>query len=507
MVKKYNDMQLDLLIESIKNDETVLLLSPRFQNLLQYLYVSKNNNIARHILDNVNNKNFMTKITYVDIDDESDDMVTFITVSKALEIFDKQYQNLQNDQLFYIMNKPEYDIYKKNRSKSKIGRFISKLFGNLFIASGKPGEDIETFVNLFKSTRKKGVFEEVKGEDVKYWYLGKRYEDGGGKLNNSCMRYEDSQEYIDFYVINEHKVSLLILKDKKDSDKIKGRALLWKLDDPSGRTFMDRIYTVLDFDVENFINYAIENGFLYKKNQSMYENEEIVDPVGNVTKKLNLLVDDILSSYYYPYMDTLKYFNQHTNQLSNYEYMFNEYYKLENTDGSFDESEDSHEGMIWVERDGEWYEEDDIFMCNICDEFYHINDEYYSYYYEESICPDCLESHFIDCEYYTDSDHYRKSEDSVYLDRYDEYATQEYLNSSNSDFIYIENIDQWVKSDETVWSDHYNEYLVMDDAIEVYLDEDNNDTDWRIENDGTYFEHDGDYYDNDVVFSDDEEDS
>lgn len=513
MINKYDDLQLELLIESIKKEETRLLLSDRFSNLLNHLSYYKNNNIATYILTKTNSDDFLTKITYIDIDDDSDDMVSFITVTKASELILKDNPNSNLDNLvFRNINRTNNDVYKKNRSKSKIGRFITRVFGDVFIASGKPGEDIETFVNLFKSLRKKGVFEEVKGEDIKYWYLGDRYVEGGGKLNNSCMRYESAQDYIDFYAKNENKVSLLILKDKKDSDKIRGRALIWKLSEPSGRTFMDRIYTTLDSDVESFKDYATKNKYLYKLNQSIDEYEDIVDPIDKSSKRIDLVVNDMLHGDEYPYMDTLKYYDINDKKLTNNEDLLTYFYKLENTDGTYessDDDDDDHDGQIWVEYDGEWYDEDEVFCCDECYEYRHQNDEYYLEHYGELVCPECLESEYIECDYYIDYDEYRKSGDAIYLERYGEYATQEYLNSSRNEFVYIENSDQWIKLEDARWSEHYQEYIDEDDAIEVNLDEDGNETDWRIEGDGTYYEKDDEYYDNDVIFDDedDEDDS
>ena len=216
MVNNYDDQQLEMLVESIKKDETRLLLSDRLKSLIYYMYNYRGNNIAQYIFDNVNRDDFMTKITYVDIDDETEDMVSFITVPKASELILKEapyITNLTND-TFAHHNKTINSVYKQNRSKSKIGRFITKVFGGKFIASGKPGQDVETFVNLFKSLRKKGVLQEVNGEDLRHWYLGDNYVSGGGKLNNSCMRYEEAQEYIKFYSKNKDVVSLLILKDE-----------------------------------------------------------------------------------------------------------------------------------------------------------------------------------------------------------------------------------------------------------------------------------------------------
>jgi hypothetical protein len=55
------------------------------------------------------------------------------------------------------------------------------------------------------------------------------------------------------------------------------------------------------------------------------------------------------------------------------------------------------------------------------------------------------------------------------------------------------------------YSDYSDEWIHEDNAVEVYTDEDKNDTDWRDKNDGTYYEHtDGELYDNDVTFPEEE---
>ena len=57
--------------------------------------------------------------------------------------------------------------------------------------------------------------------------------------------------------------TLVIYKSDDDTDKILGRALLWKLRD--GKRFMDRIYTANDSDVQLFKDYAKENGWYTKR--------------------------------------------------------------------------------------------------------------------------------------------------------------------------------------------------------------------------------------------------
>jgi hypothetical protein len=169
----------------------------------------------------------------------------------------------------------------------------------------------------------------VKGEDIRYWYYEEKYDGYGGSLNGSCMKHKKCQHYFGIYVENPEVCQLLILKSHVD-DKIIGRALVWKLRD--GDTFMDRIYTSNDSDVELFKKYAQEKGWMYKSWQDFNEGTSIVLPNGEV-KHLTLNVD-LKNSYFdsYPYMDTLKYLNTTHNTLTNNAYN-NFTNKLEDTNG------------------------------------------------------------------------------------------------------------------------------------------------------------------------------
>ena len=134
--------------------------------------------------------------------------------------------------------------------------------------------------------------------------------------------------YFDMYC-NNPEISMLILygddgeiKDEKyKSDYIKGRALLWKAKiGATNVTFMDRIYTKNDSDVELFKQFAEKNGWWYKRSQSMEPNETITD--GSTAKTATIKVKLTGSGGdwdSYPYMDTLCYWDENSDTLTNKE--------------------------------------------------------------------------------------------------------------------------------------------------------------------------------------------
>ena len=106
-------------------------------------------------------------------------------------------------------------------------------------------------------------------------------------------------------------VSMVILFDdngeiKDDvyvSDKIIGRALLWKMRD--GDTFMDRVYYVNDSDQELFTKWADINNFWHK---DYNESSEIFNIIRkDISKNAEILVDIEIDPYDFPYVDSLCY--------------------------------------------------------------------------------------------------------------------------------------------------------------------------------------------------------
>jgi hypothetical protein len=154
-------------------------------------------------------------------------------------------------------------------------------------------------------------------------------------------------EYFDIYVKNPEKISLVILKND-DGDKILGRALLWELDQPK-ITFMDRIYTVSDSYVQLFKDYSYKMGWYHKSTQ----NSSTIDLMSVDSSGTKIYISENLTTVLYtsrqvdydkfPYLDTLKYFNTSTGQISS-DYSFkrnggSSVITLEVTDGTWSENE------------------------------------------------------------------------------------------------------------------------------------------------------------------------
>jgi len=286
-----------------------LILSEKFIYILNNI---KNENvIARKLLFLNDNTDYGFPFSYVDIMIDKNDYITYTPTTKLDTLLS--------------------DVWTKNRNTQKIGRFIYQVLGEDSI-------NIEKFVNKYKAEVKllnnRNHFELIKGDKISKFYAEKSYVEGGGSLNKSCMRHDRCQDYFYFYTSNEDKVNLLILKDLKNPSKIIGRALVWYIDDPK-ITFMDRIYTTLDSDINLFINYAKINNWYYKRSQSVVE-KVFVNSKGETEEfkcKIYLKNEEY---QYYPYIDTFFYFDIKNNYLTNDEDEYknnSNIIKLKSTDG------------------------------------------------------------------------------------------------------------------------------------------------------------------------------
>jgi hypothetical protein len=206
----------------------------------------------------------------------------------------------------------KYNPIEKYKQSGKVGRVINKILN--LVQQNFTSKDIEDFSNEFKSKTSKKDFELVSGEDIRYWYLGKRYNPIGGPLNGSCMRYDSCQEYLDIYVNNTDVCQLLILRNKENQDLIDGRALVWELD--SGETLMDRIYYTSDFVRNMFIEYAEKNNWYYKKEQNSSDLTNLVNKEGDILIDVYVSVNNKINYEKFPYMDTLKYWDRNKDKIT-----------------------------------------------------------------------------------------------------------------------------------------------------------------------------------------------
>jgi hypothetical protein len=258
----------------------------------------------------------------------------------------------------------EINFFNLSRQTIRVGRGVRALLNTAKIKIAD--KDVEDFVNKYKSTIDAmndifSNFEIISGYDISYWYDYNKYEKGTNKgtLGSSCMADVDDN-FFDIYCENREKVSLVIYKSPDYSDKIKGRALVWKLND--GKMYMDRIYTHEDSDVELFRQFAKKNGWYYKKRNASGSESTSIDPEGNQVE-LNIVVKLNPGKHdKYPYLDTLKYYNPKTGIITNNK--SEGFLTLEDTDGGSVEC-DTCNGNGTIECD-ECYGRGEI-TCRACD--------------------------------------------------------------------------------------------------------------------------------------------
>jgi len=492
----FDDYMLDMLSEAISKDKLNLVISTNLKVVLESI---EDNIIAKHILLNSDDDTNEFKVTYLDIDDSNPnkkDMVSFMNSNKVIDqvIKDRNIprDDSMGDELLKSIKGEAYtnqrQFYKlKSRSTTTIGRIVSKLFPNKY-----KEVEVEEFVNRYKASRDTSNLELVTGEDIRHWYHGDHYASGGASLNGSCMMYDECQPYLDIYVENPDNISLLILKDKKNPDLIRGRAIVWNLYLPSGRTFMDRIYTTQDSEVILFKEYAKEHGWIYKVYQNADEEGPWFDTKLDKETTENLVVYKLNkpSGEQYPFMDTMKFFDGQS--ISNsIEQVGSSPKKLEDTEGGFDE------GGQWVDFYNEYIPEDELTYCEIGECYRREYDYYYSEYYEANVADDYAEKEMEELDHYDDSDDiYRKYGDYITTHEGNT-CTEKY---AQDHFEWSEWHSEWVE--DGVYSDYHEDIIARNEAIKVYTDAYKNGEDWRIDydSDGHWFEWDYDQeeYDRDV---------
>lgn len=247
----------------------------------------------------------------------------------------------ENDKLSFIQsNRIKDGINPYNisgRTDIKVGRAIRYIANDLYNLK-ITDKQVEDFINVYKSIPNEGEpnFQFYVGDDIKKGYTTNNYYSRYGSLGGSCMN--DKLLYLNIYAVNDKKIRLLVLLD--DNGSICGRALIWKLDKSpcDAEYFMDRVYVNRDYEINKFIKYAEDNGFLYKSKmicgdleaaQFKYNGEKIYGEIRvNIKKKKTK----------YPYLDTLFSLNREKNELSNIPSWKS--YKLFDTQGNCDRCDD-----------------------------------------------------------------------------------------------------------------------------------------------------------------------
>jgi len=271
-LKQYNNFY-NLLLESH------LLVDDEFKKII---ISTRTKSIVSNNLFRLFNKDIQTNVNYLSLGKANDEVL------------------FTNDKQVSRIVQSGSDPFEKSRNNSKVGRLVRQLLvaNNIDVTD----KQIEDFVNLYKiewdALNSPGNFEIVEGDKIKFWYLESNYEKGNGSLSGSCMRYPKCQDFFGIYTDNPNVCKLVILKSE-DGTKLLGRALLWKICDGQADYYLDRTYTLRDYDEGKMLNWVLSQ-FPDKKIIS-YKNN---DSLSGVTVLLDNCTFDK-----YPYMDSLNYLN------------------------------------------------------------------------------------------------------------------------------------------------------------------------------------------------------
>jgi len=407
---------LDFIFEAVTKQEMRLYFSDDFRNILRR--IQEKSSIAQVLLGSEDSNQMLDIYTLIDIT-EKNDTISLIQVNRITrgnpELGETLPYNIRD-------KKRGSEFWTKARTEIGIGRWTRRIFTEVH-KSTVTDSKIEEFVNLYKATidgEDLSNFELVSGEDIRKWYNESTYEQRRGQLGNSCMRYHGCQPYLDIYVKNPEVCQLLILKPDDDKDKIKGRALVWKLTD--GEYYMDRIYTINDSDKLLFQDYARVNKIKNSFDNNSGDSELIVK-LGDYTYDK------------YPYMDTFVVYNPTTKILRDDEELWpgQGYISIQDTQGGF-RSEDA----VYSSWDDEYISRENAVYC-------------------------------------ANVDDYLNRDSARYLEYKDVWA------APTDDVVWSEYHGEYFFMDDAVYSELMNDTLYPDnkDVIDIQINDDG-DTDWGV---------------------------
>jgi len=475
LITSYNDYIVEkMLVESIR--EMKFVLSDRLIDILKSIY----SDISDKLLKSHNDLDFKTKHTFIDIKDGTDDSISFILANKAgdlLEIDDEEEldSNIEFKKKLRDEIKIDNPLYKRYRGSMKIGRFINTLFPGEFQSSSRYKQykinDVESFVNMYKVMSNKEekfkMFDLVSGTDIAKWYYCDNYLDrNNGSLGGSCMS-RHGESYFTLYTNNDDKVQLLIYYSDETKTKIKGRALVWKLDEPNDRFYMDRIYTNDYSDEKIFIEYAKSKDWLFRSIQGYQQSGEIADPRTEINS--NIILKVYLKPEHhnkYPYLDTLVYHNPDTGLLSNRETGCK--YLLTSTGGDYDYLDDDYD-TVYSDYHGDDIMRRDAVYCELGEDWV-LRDEALRVY-----------NTGLGSEVYAISG-YQGIVHSVISNKIDKYFPEE----------------------KCIWSDYHNTWIFKTSARKVYLDKNKTSSilDHKVNENETFAKVGEEYYDIGLVTKD-----
>ncbi len=358
---KYEEFILESQLQLIS--ESIIYYSPKLKKVLNKI----GDDIAKDLLE-LEFKDIKDDITFIDLSDR-EGYISFSTSKDVKKNLNIKYPESDYPHLYDLFDVPkerlaqnlwelENDTWIKSRNPLRIGRFINKVLPGKYNA-----KQLEDFSSKLKASLiKKGErFLLVKGDDIAKWYdKNTYYLSNEGSLGNSCMKSKPSV-YFSIYTKNPEVCQMLCLidEDEEGNDKLKARALVWKVAKKSKgdfEYFMDRQYAIDEGTTQKMRDYAKEQGWSYKtyNNHHNFGSITFGDDSFSCQLMIQLTKDDGTFQYgKYPYMDTFRRYDIVNGQLWNDDNRDSEYggqYILEDTSGGYEEISD--EDMVY----SEWYD-------------------------------------------------------------------------------------------------------------------------------------------------------
>ena len=350
---KYDEFIVESQLDSIS--ESIVYFSPKLRKLFRRLSNAEGSvgQVADALVD-LELQNLKDDITFIDFDKDPA-YISFTTAKNARKnlaikypeaayshlypMFDSSPKDNMSDTLHDIGN----EVWSKSRNPVRLGRFLNRVFPNKFTPA-----QIEEFTNKFKSVQEKQGerFILVKGDDIAFWYNVKNYFEDVYSLGNSCMKSKPST-FFDIYTKNPDQCQMLCLVQENEDgvDKLKGRALLWKIDTITNNKnpekfeyFLDRQYVIDESIVQKMRDYAASHGWAFKSRNS---HSSFTISFNGKDFNANMTVQLEGNEFgIYPYMDTFKRYNPLLNQIYNdddRDYNYSGQYILEDTGGGYEE--------------------------------------------------------------------------------------------------------------------------------------------------------------------------
>jgi hypothetical protein len=465
----------------MENKNIKIIYSSRLRDILLKIYMSHKDEVSKFLVNLEENSDYVYPLSYLDITDTEEE-ISFIQSSNL--------DKIKGDDAPWTprTNYNELIWAHPSRNKIRVGRLILKL-APIFKSS-----DIENFVNCYKAEYKDSLknlkFDIVEGSQILKYYSGNHYEKGNGSLNKSCMRHDQCQEYMELYKRNPDKIKMLVLYGKT-KDTIRGRALLWFLDSPKNTVLLDRIYTKEDSDVILFKKYANDNNWLYKTAQTF--NCTTVSIKGKESS-VEMFVNIKGDFKYFPYIDTLLYYNKKERYLTNSENVYNEnpdVVKLREIDGK----ESGNENFVYDVLNDVIINIVDSVFCYYGDGYTHKNSAVFVKHLDEYCFPNMIRyskhsKKFVvigKSIFSKNLDSFMDTNDviKVYLSK--DYKNQDYFSREDANKKYVQyyangnyyHIDLMVKGydDRYYFKDEYDK-----DTIEKLKNKDKTDLDYAIKN-------------------------